>query len=85
MIGRDNFTGPRASLIARDVERLQRALDSGLTTRQAAYVMGIDRRTAYRYRHARIAYVSAFGEVVALVQWAPGTPPRIIDQRRRTA
>jgi hypothetical protein len=82
MIGRDNLTGQRPSLVAEDVERIQRYLEAGCTTRQVAVTMGIDRRTAYRYRHARIQYVHAFGRRVALLLWRPGAEPRIIDQRQ---
>jgi hypothetical protein len=82
VIGLDNAIGPRPCLVAEDVERLQRYLAAGFSTRQVAITMGIHRRTAYRYRHARIEYVQAFGQCWALLLWRPGAEPRIIDQRQ---
>lgn len=81
MVGVDNFTGRRPSLVAEDVLRMQRMMRAGHRMGDVARQFGIHVRSAYRYRHAVVHEVEVAGYRLAFIVWEPGTPPRPIDTR----
>lgn len=88
MIGRDNFTGRKASLVAEDVERLQRAMDArpvlSAGDRRTAELVdgyGISRRSLYRYWPGRVEWVEVDGYRFAFLI-RPGRRPTLLSTRR---